>query len=566
MKAFGGFLLVLIVVVIIVGVVGVISYNHEMAPTWAEIERQQALLDIAIAKQNAQSDIASHNQRNMAMDAGFWTAVLLMISFGGVFVWAKYDTRQEAKNRMVDGSFATKTIQHNGRTIVLDPNKSQFGFIAYDRETREIATDAAVTGPERQLEYANNVQRTRTMAAKAPDGRKPSRNELLDNAGYFENKARTEDAKAQLVERRLLARTPAQDAGEAMPIDFQPLTVQDALAQSTPDSWVLGQNQETGELFTLNIREVVHLGIVGATGTGKTMYVALLMMINAIRSKWRVIILDGKGGADWSKFGQYVEYYALDYTNVGAMLKQITDEYNQRQAKLNAAQANSVWELTPTPRPTMVMVDEFGAVMDSLKVASPAEHKKVSLDLGNLLRLSRSTGISMVFCDQDPSKWPSAMRANLPVNICFRLGGMKGNSVSEFNLHELDRVAHFQVNGERFHALPTYRVIDAMLPSIEYKKPKALLDVHSNRSPFTVQSEGGDTEDTPTPTSERLNDERVNDPTDLEALVWRWRDEHPRGTQADLRKDFEARQIPISKGHVFNCWHSWPGLTEKDEE
>ena len=356
-------------------------------------------------------------------------------------------------------------------------------------------------------------------------------------------------------EPRQIAQTPADPDGDTMPADFQPLTVQDALAQSSPDSWVLGQNQETGELFTLNIREVVHLGIVGATGTGKTMYVALLMMINAIRSKWRVIILDGKGGADWSKFGQYVEYYALDYTNVGAMLKQITDEYNQRQAKLNAAQANSVWELTPTPRPTMVMVDEFGAVMDSLKVASPAEHKKVSLDLGNLLRLSRSAGISMVFCDQDPSKWPSAMRANLPVNICFRLGGMKGNSVSEFNLHELDRVAHFQVNGERFHALPTYRVIDAMLPSIEYKKPKALLyppvDVRSVRS----EDVGGEDSNSIPPVA----NERTTEQTDRQRALKEWRAANPgeeRGMQTRAIRELQAQGIDISKSYVCEMWDS----------
>jgi lysophospholipid acyltransferase (LPLAT)-like uncharacterized protein len=50
-------------------------------------------------------------------------------------------------------------------------------------------------------------------------------------------------------------------------------------------------------------------------------------------------------------------------------------------------------------------------------------------------------------------------------------------------------------------------------------------------------------------------------PTDLEALVWQWRDEHPEGTQSELRSDFKRRKIEISKGHVFNCWHSWPNAS-----
>ena len=85
MKAFGGFLLTLLVIVVIVGVVGVISYTHEMAPTWAEIAKQQADLDIAIAKQNVQADIATHSAVSMAISAGSWVLVLLLLA-GGV-VW-----------------------------------------------------------------------------------------------------------------------------------------------------------------------------------------------------------------------------------------------------------------------------------------------------------------------------------------------------------------------------------------------------------------------------------------------------------------------------------------------
>mgnify|MGYP000997235086 CR=1 FL=1 len=59
--------------------------------------------------------------------------------------------------------------------------------------------------------------------------------------------------------------------------------------------------------------------------------------------------------------------------------------------------------------------------------------------------------------------------------------------------------------------------------------------------------------------------EQLNEPTDLEALVWAWRDEHPEGTQAELRSDFKRHKIEISKGHVFNCWHSWPGGEDVQE-
>lgn len=402
-----------------------------------------------------------------------------------------------------------------------------------------------------QLTVVQNEQKARLAAAMSGDSGIRNSAQAKLAAGYYDRPVRIVE------EQQDVKQIPLNE-------DWEPLTVQDALAQSTDTEWVLGQNQESGELFKLNLREIVHFGIVGATGTGKTAYTAILMMANALRSRWRVIILDGKGGADWSKYSKVLEYHALDYTNVSAFIGSLTREYERRQAKLNEANANNIWELTPMPRPTMVMVDEFGAVMDSLKIANATEYKRVGLELGNLLRLSRSSGISMVFCDQDPSKWPSAMRANLPVNICFKLGGMKGNSVAEYNLNELDRTGHFQVNGGRFHAWPTYKVIDSILPGIDYKKPKALLTVDGPSAPSSVQSfsllDEGESRPSSPPSGERLNavnGERNDGPTDLEAMVWQWRDEHPNGTQAELRKEFADSGIEISRGHVYNCWHSW---------
>jgi hypothetical protein len=46
-------------------------------------------------------------------------------------------------------------------------------------------------------------------------------------------------------------------------------------------------------------------------------------------------------------------------------------------------------------------------------------------------------------------------------------------------------------------------------------------------------------------------------PTDLQRKVWAWRDQHPTGTQADLRRDFAAQEIAVSRGYVHHCWHSY---------
>lgn len=564
MKTFGSFLLVLIVVVVIVGIVGVISYTHEMAPTWAEIAKQQADLDIAIAKQNAQSDIAQHSAVSMAISAGSWVLVLLLLAGGVVwFVWKPMDERKESWNRAVDGMFPTREIDANGRVVVLDNNKAIFGAIGFDRASGKVLTDEELVGPDRQLTYVGKVQQTRNIAAKAPDGRKPSRNELLDKAGYFDNKARTEEAKAQLAEHRLLGQLPANTDGDPLasgPVKL--LTLEDAFKQSTMFDWIIGQNRKTGELCSINPKANSHFGIVGSNGTGKTAYVALLLMAYALRFKFRVIVLDGKGGADWSKYRDYVEYYSLDYSNVGGFVAQLYAEYESRQALLNDAEVNSIWELPKgiaVPRPTMIIADEFGATMDSLKAASKSDYKSTSLNLGNLLRLSRGAGLYFVPCDQNPTRWTDTMRANMPVNVCFRLGGGIGGAVNEYNLDRLDRVGHFQMSNIDYHAWPTYEEIDLMLPSIEYKKPKTLLgapaEVRSVRSVDDV--EGDIATITPVP-NERTN-ERTLEPTDRQRALKEWRAANPgeeRGMQTRAIRELQARGIDISKSYVCEMWDS----------
>lgn len=521
-------------VILAVAITGAV-YVHEMSPTWNDIARRQAEFDMQIAKANAMTDIQAHEQRSMAINAGSWVLVVLLFGVGAVLLWKEYDKRQESWARPVDGQFAIQTFD-NGKVIwKVDINKSFPGNAGFERSTGLLGERSSGAQEGKQLTYNLAVQKTRTVTAASSQPIKYAAHAKMLAGGYDK-------------EPKQLTATEALDDGDAMPDDWQPLTLQDALEQSTDDSWVLGQNSETGELYRLDIRDVVHLGIVGATGTGKTMYIGLLMMANAIRSKWRIVVFDGKGGADWSKFSGLIEYYTLDYVNVGRLLGQMVKEYERRQAKLNEAGANSIWDLTPMPRPTMVLIDEFGSVMDSLKIANPTEYKKVSLELGNMLRLSRSTGISMVFCDQDPSKWPSAMRANLPVNICFKLGGMKGNSIAEYNLNELDRKGHFQVDGERYHAWPTYQMIDSLLPS-DYRKPKALLSEN-----MSVDDDGG--EGQPVLTDKRTDGQTSGqaDITALQLAVLKWRRDNPDGLQADCIRAMAENGLKLSRQYASDLW------------
>ena len=329
-------------------------------------------------------------------------------------------------------------------------------------------------GAERQLDYAKSVQATRT--ASSITGNAGVQNAATGKflAGAYDRPQRFGAYQGDITPRIV------EDERPLLPGNWQPLTLQDAFAQSTRAKWVLGQNRQTGELFTVNPKENAHFGIVGATGCGKTAYTGLLLMAHALKSQFRFVILDGKMGADWSKYRNRVEYYALDETNIGEVVDQMVAQYAARQELLNTHQVNSIWELPQgmtRPRPTVFMFDEFGAVMDSLKALNKKAYDAVAANLSKLLRLSRGAGLYVVLCDQNPTKWPGTVRANMPVNVCFRLGGLIGNAISEYGLDHLDRVGHFQVGNVQYHAWPTYETIDGVLAEVDYKRPKALLTV-----------------------------------------------------------------------------------------
>src|SRR5690348_2007988 len=96
MKKINGCLIWLVASAVIAPALAFAVYAHEMAPTWADIARQQAQLDIQIAQANAQADIAAHATRSEAINVGVWVLVALLLGTGVVLWWKEYDKRHES--------------------------------------------------------------------------------------------------------------------------------------------------------------------------------------------------------------------------------------------------------------------------------------------------------------------------------------------------------------------------------------------------------------------------------------------------------------------------------------
>ena len=463
MKSLGSFLLVLLVAALIVGIVGVISYNHEMAPTWAEIQRQQAQLDIAIAKQNAQSDIASHNQRNMAMDAGSWVLVALLLGTGLVLWWKEYDKRHESKRRAVNGTFALQTFNSGGFTYHVDPNKALFGVVGFNQRTGEIITDAQMTGPDRQLEYAVNVQKTRTASTRQiTDIRNTAQAKLA--AGYYDR------------EQQPVKVLPALDDGDskALPCNWQPLSLVDAFRQSTPDRWLLGQNDQGPCEF--NIMDNIHTGLLGATGTGKTASTALLMAYDANHSGMHVIALDGKGGVDWTQHSKYVEAWPTDYTLISDQIGEIVRLHDLRMKEIKRANVENIYQLDYQIPPLFIVMEEFGYTMQALDAASKKRHEQTESALSNLMRVSRATGIYFLLIDQSAKNWPGTIKANVKAWFAYQLKGLQGNAFNAYDLHLLKPKGQFWHNDQVYDAWFTKGEAKAIQGELRPVRTKLLSD------------------------------------------------------------------------------------------
>ena len=49
----------------------------------------------------------------------------------------------------------------------------------------------------------------------------------------------------------------------------------------------------------------------------------------------------------------------------------------------------------------------------------------------------------------------------------------------------------------------------------------------------------------------------LSNPTDLQALIWAWRDANPDGSQADMRRDLENAGVEIARGYAHELWHRY---------
>jgi len=385
-----------------------------------------------------------------------------------------------------------------------------------------------------QLTVAQNEQKTRLAAAMSGDSGIRNSAQAKLAAGYYDRAPKQIDAPA-----------PANE--DADPIEQAPdlLTLKQSVERSTPDAWIIGQNPKTGKLAYFKPDEAIHLAILGATGTGKTESTGMLVVGHALHNGYKVVIMDGKGGADWSKFAQWAEYHDTDTSNFASNLIPIVDEYQRRSALIKAESAGTFRELRNPPAPILILIEEYGDINDGL-TGKAKEAVNTMLDL--LIRKARNTGIHLVFIDQYPEKWEKQLLNNTKNKVVYWLND--GTIVKEFYVHQLAEQGEFFLKGERYNAWHVKPLLKGFMATVPMLDTSRLLVRPSVRT-----EERGEVEpEPPTLPTDKRTDGQADTVTDLQQSVLAWRRDNPTGTQADCIRALAEQGLKLSRQYASDLW------------
>lgn len=373
--------------------------------------------------------------------------ILLIIVVGvGILLFQKVEEIFDKKNEMVNGSFALRQLQIGDTRVLVDPNKMKQAFAPLTEEA-VLGSAQAFENEEKQLKLLSQVHGTRV----GEHGIKYSAHAKLLAGAYTKNE------KEEVITKQL-----------SKPKILQ-LSLNQAIEASTTESWIMGQNDNA--TCNLNIHDLVHVGLVGATKTGKTSSTALLTMIYAIKYGFQVIVLDGVGGTDWKQYSKYCEVHDLGYENFQHYINQICKIHDSRMAELRKEGVSDIRELKSIQVPSILcIIDEFGYVCQALQQTNKSQYKETISDLSNLMRVSRRTGIHFLLVDQKPNSWDKAIIANVKGWLCYRIKGHLANGIGEYYIGDLKEVGEFSYENEKYLAWFTKAEATTLLQELELPK------------------------------------------------------------------------------------------------
>lgn len=436
MKKFSLIPIFLILFTIILGIAVVQQYFSYVGPQLARKASYQADLEalkvdkekMLLFSQAVEERLRSETTTNFYF-YGTWLFLAAIGATTLTLLWVKYDKRKESWARPVDGMFALQTHKAQGVTWRIDPNKTFTSAIGVS-DSGEIAELPIVdkVGADRQLDYNKSVQSTRTAIPMSNGNSAKYAAPWKFLAGNYQK-----NAPIKMIEDK--SELPQEG-------DYPIITVDEAWEMSDSKNWIPGQSNIDGEFCKVNIKESVHLGIIGTLGVGKTSSVGLLAALYAVADGHIVICLDGKGGSDWSVYNDLFEVQETNPSVFPSQWAEIVKEHNKRLTALRANQWKTIDEGNEFKH-VFIILEEFGSLLMNIQATDKKLYGKVLTSIVNLMKVSRATGIHICIIDQTLSDCPNEIKNIIKTYIAFKLNGGAGNAVKLYYLDKLADVGEF---------------------------------------------------------------------------------------------------------------------------
>lgn len=352
------------------------------------------------------------------------------------------------------------------------------------------------------------------------------------------------------------------------------LTLSRALNTSTVDSLILGATDQN-QPCRINLRSAVHLAIVGASGCGKTVSSGYQLALAALKTGYRTIILDPKGGMDWAPFAHVAEYHPTNATLIADQFAPIYAEYQRRMDLAARHQVSHIAHLNQTDIPPLLfLLEEYGDLCRELRrLRRTADIDRIDSWIDTIATKGRAADIHIALIDQYPDQWSQQTLMATKAKIVYQVGPGQGNKVGEWHAERLPdngRFLHRQTEYNAWHVAPHLPTLLSALPAHRYPPLLATsatppADVEEQEYPTFVADGVGvstsGTNATNAPMNAATNDS-TNDPAGKwDDIARAWITANPSAPQADLARhmaslDGRPTEYENYRSIAHQMWHA----------
>jgi hypothetical protein len=186
--------------------------------------------------------------------------------------------------------------------------------------------------------------------------------------------------------------------------------------------------------FTMPLRDMVHIGVSGATGSGKSVFLRSLITQMMVIFRDAIIIgIDFKGGAEFRMFskeglGNFV--CITEYEEAVQVLRVAYEEYRRREVMISLSDFDSVYDMYERTgvgvEPLFIVIDEAAEFWDPGKTVEPQARRAANEAfeyIRRLAKLGRFVAIHLIVSTQRATAdlIPTQVRSMLLTRVIFKV-------------------------------------------------------------------------------------------------------------------------------------------------